>query len=97
MDQTLLGIGTRLQHTRYGPGVIVINSHKKLTDEEKVNLQQYITRVYGSFTRLMCCLKIKGIGLRERREVNGLTNFPYPIKNYPHYQTCHYCNLRMPA
>ena len=20
-----------------------------------------------------------------------------PIKNYPHYQTCHYCNLRMPA
>ena len=23
MDQTLLGIGTRLQHTRYGPGVIV--------------------------------------------------------------------------
>ncbi len=23
MDQTLLGIGTRLQHLRYGPGVIV--------------------------------------------------------------------------
>lgn len=23
MDQTLLGVGTRLQHTRYGPGVIV--------------------------------------------------------------------------
>jgi hypothetical protein len=23
MDQTLLGIGTRLQHTRFGPGVIV--------------------------------------------------------------------------
>lgn len=23
MDQTLLGIGTRLQHTHYGPGVIV--------------------------------------------------------------------------
>src|SRR5450759_5165116 len=23
MDQTLLGIGTRLQHTRYGPGVII--------------------------------------------------------------------------
>ena len=23
MDQTLLGVGTRLQHTQYGPGVIV--------------------------------------------------------------------------
>ncbi len=27
-----------------------INSHKKLNDEEKVNIQQYITRCYGSLT-----------------------------------------------
>lgn len=27
-----------------------INSHKGLSDEEKVNLQQYVTRIYGSLT-----------------------------------------------
>ncbi len=27
-----------------------INSHSTLSDEEKINLQQYITRIYGSLT-----------------------------------------------
>ena len=27
-----------------------INSHAGLTDEEKINMQQYITRIYGSLT-----------------------------------------------
>lgn len=53
-----LTVGTRVEHPPYGEGIInkdQITSYeiffgRRLTDEEKIIMQQYMTRIYASLT-----------------------------------------------
>ena len=44
-----------------------VNANKKMTDEEKVNLQQYITRIYGSLTTFNILFRYKEDGFVGER------------------------------
>jgi hypothetical protein len=67
-----------------------INSNKKLSDEDKANIQQYITRCYGSLTTFNVLFKIKSSGLwvikAAKKNKTGLMKCLYHFSTFLNFQ-----------